>query len=65
MLFGGFLLAVVVGGLAGWWFGSRRATAAVNSQWMRALEQAETDGIISDKQRSDLIRIQGAHRPSR
>ncbi|MFP4115138.1 MAG: hypothetical protein ACOC0E_05595 [Spirochaetota bacterium] len=61
MLLGG-VIAVVLGGLVGWWLGASRATGNVNRQWMRALEQAETDGIINDRQRSDVIRIQGSFR---
>lgn len=61
MLFGGFVV-IIFAGLAGWWFGSYRATAAVNRQWMRSLEQAETDGIIDEHQRSDIIRMQSAER---
>ncbi|MFW5743680.1 MAG: hypothetical protein ACOCY8_05640 [Spirochaetota bacterium] len=61
MLFGG-IIVLIVAGLVGWWFGSYRATMAVNRQWMRSLEQAETDGIIDEHQRSDIIRIQNAER---
>jgi hypothetical protein len=61
MLFGG-ILAILLGGVAGWWFGASRATSAVNRQWMGSLEQAKTDGIIDEQQRSDIIRIQDSIR---
>ena len=61
MLFGGILI-LVAAGIAGWWFGSTRATAAVNRRWMRALERAKSDGIIDEQQRSDIIRMQDAER---
>ena len=61
MLWGG-ILAVLLGGVAGWWFGGSKATSAVNQQWMRALEEAKTDGIINEQQRSDIIRIQDSQR---
>jgi len=61
MLFGG-ILAVVLGGAVGWWIGASRATSAVNSQWMSALEQAKTDGILDETQSSDIIRIQDSIR---
>ncbi|MFW5688184.1 MAG: hypothetical protein ACOC1U_01325 [Spirochaetota bacterium] len=58
----GSIIALVLGGLVGWWFGSSKATDAVNRQWMRALEQAKSDGIVDEQQRSDIIRIQGSER---
>jgi membrane protein YqaA with SNARE-associated domain len=61
----GSIIAVILGGLVGWWLGGTRATSAVNQQWMRALEEAKTDGIIDEQQSSDLIRIQDSHRRSR
>jgi membrane protein YqaA with SNARE-associated domain len=60
-LFGG-IIAVVLGGAVGWWLGASRAQQNVNAQWMRALEEAETDGIIDEHQSSDIIRIQGDRR---
>ena len=58
----GSIIALIVGGIAGFWFGGSRATSAVNQQWMRALEQATTDGLINEQQRSDIIRIQDSER---
>ena len=63
MLWGGILI-VLLGGVAGWWFGASRATSQVNQQWMRALEEAKTDGIIDEQQRSDIIRIQASQKSS-
>jgi hypothetical protein len=60
-LFGG-ILAVIVGGLVGFWFGSSRARQSTNSEWMRALEEAKTNGIIDEQQSSDIIRMQGSSR---
>lgn len=59
-MFFGWILAVAAGGIAGWWFGSTRARAETTRQWMRALEQAQTDNLIDDDTRSELIRIQGS-----
>lgn len=64
MLFFGTIIAVLAGGALGFWIGSSRTRAAVNRSWMRSLEEARTDGLISDRQQSDLIRIQDAHRGS-
>ena len=58
----GSILAVIAGGLFGWWWGSSRTAAKVNRQWMTALEKAKTDNIIDEDQSSQLIRIQDAQR---
>jgi membrane protein YqaA with SNARE-associated domain len=58
----GNIVALIVGGLVGWWLGRSQARNAVNRRWMESLESAEVDGIIDQGQRSTLIRIQGAHR---
>lgn len=60
----GTIIALLAGGLIGFWIGARRATSAVNSEWMRALEQAKLDGIVDEQQRSDIIRIQDSERQS-
>jgi len=62
MFFWGSIVTLVVGGAVGWWWGHTRARNTVNRQWMRALEEARTDGIIREKQRSEIIRIQGSLR---
>jgi hypothetical protein len=59
-MFFGWIIAILAGGVAGWWFGTSRAKAETNRQWMRALEQAKTDNLIDEETRSELIRIQGA-----
>lgn len=65
-MFFGWILAVLAGGVAGWWFGSSRARSKTNRRWMSALEHARTDNLIDEKTRSELIRIQGAlSRPER
>lgn len=61
MLWGG-LLALVAGGLIGWWLGRSQASNTVNRQWMSALESAVVDEIIDEEQRSTLIRMQDAKR---
>lgn len=62
-MFFGWILAVLAGGVAGWWFGTSRARAETTRQWMQALEQAKTDNIIDEDQRSQVIRIQGSLSP--
>jgi hypothetical protein len=62
MFFWGNILALLVGGIAGWWWGRSQTKSAVDRQWMTALESAETDRIIDEDQRSQIIRIQGALR---
>ena len=65
MFFFGGLLAVIAGGIVGWVLGANRSRAEVNRQWMSALEAAKVDGIIDEKQSSDIIRIQNADRKGR
>jgi hypothetical protein len=62
MFFWGNLVVLLVGGIAGWWWGRSQAKSAVTRQWMIALENAETDHIIDEEQRSQIIRIQGTLR---
>jgi hypothetical protein len=62
MLYWGSFFTLLVGGVAGWWFGRIRARDAVNSEWMTALESAKLDTIIDEEQYSQIIRIQSARR---
>jgi hypothetical protein len=61
-MFWGSILALIAGGLIGWWWGRTHSRNAVNRQWMSALESAKVDGIIDEDQRSTIIRMQGSQR---
>jgi uncharacterized protein YcfJ len=58
----GSLIALVVGGLAGWWFGRGQMRNIANREWMTALDSAVTDNIIDDQQKRDIIRIENSKR---
>jgi hypothetical protein len=60
MMIWGSIIALLAGGVIGWWLGRSQAKNTVNRQWMEALEAAKLDGIIDQDQRSTLIRMQGA-----
>lgn len=61
-MFFGSVIAILAGGLIGWWLGKTQGTNAANRQWMDALESAKVDGIIDEDQRSMIIRSQGSMR---
>lgn len=60
MFISAFLVAGVIGGMIGYFWGVTRGRDQRNREWMRAMERARINGIIDVDQESHIIRIQGS-----